>query len=79
MQARDPVDAVISFPARIGVWVLRLDSPHRTWPGAGTLVGVALTTAPLAFRRIYPITAFGLILAAIIGTANCSTTIAFGS
>ena len=35
-----------------------------------TLLGVALTTAPLAFRRTYPITAFWVILAAIIATSG---------
>ena len=44
------------------------------------LLGVALTTAPLAFRRTYPITAFFVILAAIIATSgNTHTTITFAS
>ena len=44
------------------------------------LLGVALTTAPLAFRRTYPITAFCVILAAIIATSgNTHTTITFAS
>jgi signal transduction histidine kinase len=40
-----------------------------------TLLGVALTTAPLAFRRTYPITAFWLILAAIIATSGDTHTL----
>jgi signal transduction histidine kinase len=38
------------------------------------LLGVALTTAPLAFRRTYPITAFWVILAAIIATSGSTHT-----
>jgi signal transduction histidine kinase len=44
------------------------------------LLGVALTTAPLAFRRTYPITAFWVILAAIIATSGSThTAITFAS
>ncbi|HEX5292439.1 MAG TPA: histidine kinase, partial [Streptosporangiaceae bacterium] len=39
------------------------------------LLGVALTTAPLAFRRTYPITAFWVILAAIIATSGSTHTV----
>ena len=46
-------------------------------PGPGPspllLLGVALTTAPLAFRRIYPITAFCVIMVAIITTSGHTT------
>jgi signal transduction histidine kinase len=46
----------------------------------GLLLGVALTTAPLASRRTYPITAFCVILVAIIATSgNTHTTITFAS
>jgi signal transduction histidine kinase len=51
-------------PASLSLWVL---------------LGVVLTTAPLAFRRTYPITAFCLILAAIIATSNYSTAITFAA
>jgi signal transduction histidine kinase len=45
-----------------------------------TLLGVALTTAPLAFRRTYPISAFWVILAAIIATSgDTHTAITFAS
>jgi signal transduction histidine kinase len=44
------------------------------------LLGVALTTAPLAFRRTYPITAFWVILAAIVATSgNTHTTITWAA
>ena len=51
-------------------------SPHLhlallSWP----LLGVVLTTAPLAFRRTYPATAFGVILVAFIATRSYSTVI----
>src|SRR5258708_21329487 len=39
------------------------------------LVGVVLTTAPLAFRRTYPTSAFGVILAASIATRGYATAI----
>jgi signal transduction histidine kinase len=39
------------------------------------LLGVALTTAPLAFRRTYPITAFWVILAAIVATSGSTHTV----
>jgi signal transduction histidine kinase len=52
-------------------------------PGPGPspllLLGVALTTAPLAFRRIYPITAFCVIMVAIIATSGHTTSIQFAA
>src|SRR5258708_11539304 len=39
------------------------------------LLGVVLTTAPLAFRRTYPTSAFGVILAASIATGSYTTAI----
>jgi signal transduction histidine kinase len=41
------------------------------------LLGVVLTTAPLAFRRRYPASVFCVILAAVIATSNHSTTVTF--
>jgi signal transduction histidine kinase len=58
---------------------IRLGSGHAPFPSAGTLLGAALTTAPLAFRRVYPITAFCLILAAVIGTSRNTTSITFAA
>ena len=56
--------------------------PEGPFPGLSpwTLLGVALTTAPLAFRRTHPITAFCVILAAIVATSgNTHTTITFAA
>ncbi len=43
------------------------------------LVGVALTAAPLAFRRVYPTSAFCVILVALIATQSYSTVITVGA
>jgi signal transduction histidine kinase len=57
---------------------LRLDVPVGPSPPTSLtfwmLMGVVLTTAPLAFRRTYPITAFCVILAAIIATSGSTHT-----
>jgi signal transduction histidine kinase len=53
--------------------------PHPTSLSLGLLLGVALTTAPLAFRRTYPITAFCVILAAVCATSGNTTAITFAS
>jgi len=67
------------LPGRAGVEpVWRWQAPFglSSW----ALLGVALTTAPLAFRRTYPITAFWVILAAIIATSGSThTAITFAS
>ena len=47
------------------------------WPWI--LLGVVLTTAPLAFRRIYPIAAFCVILVAVIITSGNTTVITFAA
>ena len=58
-----------SYPgsAREPVW-----QPQAPLSGMSpwALLGVALTTAPLAFRRTYPITAFCVILAAVLATSG---------
>jgi signal transduction histidine kinase len=43
------------------------------------LVGVVVTTAPLAFRRTYPTASFGVILVAFIATRSYSTVISVGA
>ncbi len=78
-QARSAADPVSVFVDRLGFTVVRIGPLPGTWPSAATLAGVALTTAPLAFRRVYPIAAFGVIMAAVIGTSGHSTTITFAS
>jgi signal transduction histidine kinase len=46
-------------------------------PSAGVLIGAALTTAPLAFRRTYPIIAFCVIMAGVFpGSHTTSITFA---
>jgi len=66
------------LPGRSGVEPVWRQGPFglSSW----ALLGVALTTAPLAFRRTYPITAFWVILAAIIATSGSThTAITFAS
>ena len=53
--------------------------PATSSPSPGILIGAALTTAPLAFRRIYPIAAFCVILAAVIGSNGHTTTITYAA
>jgi signal transduction histidine kinase len=48
-------------------------------PSRWLLLAIALTTAPLAFRRRYPATAFGVIFAAVLVAHNHVTTITFGA
>ena len=43
------------------------------------LLGIALTTAPLALRRRYQATSFGAIMAAVIATSSYSTTVTFAA
>src|SRR5256884_1957368 len=56
--------------------------PHPAVPpglAAWVVPGVALTAAPLAFRRRYPATAFGVIFAAVLVAHAHATTITFGA
>ena len=43
------------------------------------VLGIALTTAPLAFRRRYPATSFGIIMAAVFVTSGHTTTVTFAA
>jgi len=54
-------------------------APGTGWPPPGILVAAALTAAPLAFRRIYPIAAFCVILCAVIGSNGNTTTITYAA
>jgi signal transduction histidine kinase len=75
VHARNSVGPGIIIPGP-GHPELRLNTPQPPWwPPLGTLLGAALTTAPLAFRRIYPITTFWVILAAIIATSGSTHTV----
>ena len=68
----------------IGVFISRAGSHSvlfwpSAWPSPWLLLGLALTTAPLAFRRIYPITAFFVILTAVLSTSHDATAIQFAA
>ncbi len=52
---------------------------HLVQMPSWALLGVVLATAPLAFRRTYPTSAFCVILAAVIATSHFSTAITVGS
>ena len=43
------------------------------------VLGIALTTAPLAFRRRYPAASFGVIMAAVLATNGYTTTVTFAA
>jgi signal transduction histidine kinase len=73
-------------PARhVGGAVYAVAGPHGTVlvtpqaPSGWLLLGIALTTAPLAFRRRYPTTAFGVIFVAVLVAHDHVTTITFGA
>jgi signal transduction histidine kinase len=78
IQARRSGGTDILF-VRPGVPPVRLLQGHEPFPSPAILLAVALTTAPLAFRRIYPITAFCVILAAVIATSKNTTSITFAA
>ena len=48
-------------------------------PSAVLVLGIVLTTAPLAFRRRYPATAFCVIMAATIATSGYTTIVTFAA
>jgi signal transduction histidine kinase len=78
------VDAAIAAVATIAAVAVAMEQFRREMGPLGMspweLLGVALTTAPLAFRRTYPISAFWMILAAIIATTGSThTQITFAS
>jgi signal transduction histidine kinase len=58
---------------------VRLGPGHEAFPSLAILLAAALTTAPLAFRRIYPITAFCVILGAVIASGRDTTSITFAA
>ena len=86
---RGAADVAIAAVATIVALVVAIEQFRTARPAASAparrispwaLLGVALTTAPLAFRRTYPITAFCVILVAIIATSgNTHTVITFAS
>jgi len=78
IQARRSGGTDILF-VRPGALPVRLVQGHVPYPSPAILLAAALTTAPLAFRRIYPITAFCVILAAVIATSKNLTSITFAA
>jgi signal transduction histidine kinase len=79
VQARRSGGPTLIFPVKSGFTTLQLHPRRPTFPSAGLLVGTVLTTAPLAFRRIYPITAFCVMLGALIGVTGNATTITYAA
>jgi signal transduction histidine kinase len=64
------------FPVSLGAPTMVRFEPGPG-PSTGVLIGAALTTAPLAFRRTYPITAFCVIMAGVFpGSHTTSITFA---
>src|SRR5258708_6411233 len=72
----------------------RAAAPGRLSPGGGEIVraprlslaatylivlGIMLTTAPLGFRRRYPVGAFGVIMAAVLATNGHTSTVTFAA
>ena len=52
---------------------------HLPTTTALIVLGIALTTAPLAFRRRYPAASFGVIMAAVLATNGYTTTVTFAA
>src|SRR6266702_8394819 len=73
-QTRHRGEAVYAIPGPHGGVLVTPQAPSG-W----LLIGIALTTAPLAFRRRYPAAAFAAIFAAVLAAHNHVTTITFGS
>ncbi len=75
VQARDSGGGFGTFIAR----PLVVGPRGALWPSAGLLLGAVLTTAPLAFRRIYPTASFCVVLGAILATSGHTTSIMFAA
>jgi signal transduction histidine kinase len=77
------VDTAIAVVATVvAVWAAVARNQSSAWlPATPTpvVLGIALTTAPLAFRRRYPATSFGIIMAAVIATSGYTTTVSFAA
>ena len=78
VQAGRSAGSVVAF-VEPGFRVQQFSARPATFPSLGLLLGAALTTAPLAFRRIYPITAFCVIMVAVIATSGYTTSITFAA
>src|SRR5690348_17146934 len=73
-QTRHGGGVVFAIPGPDGRVLVRPPTPSG-W----LLLAIALTTAPLAFRRRYPVTTFGVIFAAVLAAHNHVTTITFAA
>jgi signal transduction histidine kinase len=69
-------DIIFVRPGALGG---RIPQGHVPFPSLAILLASALTTAPLAFRRVYPIAAFCVILGAVIATGRDTTSITFAA
>ncbi|HEV2935889.1 MAG TPA: histidine kinase [Streptosporangiaceae bacterium] len=79
-QARTHSGSYGEFIARPGTKPVLVGQPWAAgWPSPWILLGAAMTTAPLAFRRTYPIATFCVIMVAVIGTSGYTTSITFAS
>ena len=82
VQARSssgPYGILIVRPGAKTVFLPQSRSWVAGWPSPWIMLGAALTTAPLAFRRIYPITTFCVIMLAVFATSGYTTTITFAA
>jgi signal transduction histidine kinase len=79
--AVDTAIAAVATVAAVWAAVARNQSASPWLPATPTLVvlGIALTTVPLAFRRRYPATSFGIIMIAVIATSGYTTTVSFAA
>jgi signal transduction histidine kinase len=67
------------LPPHFAPGVAHLTGAHLSAIPSLAMLGVALTTAPLAFRRTYPTAAFCVILLAVIATNRYATAITIAS
>jgi hypothetical protein len=63
------------FPLHVLPPGSHLPAAHLSAVPSLAMAGVVLTTAPLAFRRTYPATAFCVIVVAVIATSQYSTAV----
>ena len=77
-QARTGGSDVV-FPIKQGTEAIRITAAPGSTPSPGILLRAALTTAPLAFRRTYPLAAFGVMLGTIVTTNGYTTWITFAA
>ena len=79
VQARTNSGPYGILTVRPGINPLLVRQPRAGWSSSWIVLGAAMSTAPLAFRRAYPITAFCVILVAVIATSGYTTSITFAA